>query len=348
MTEKNFTLSCPTPNTQFETIQLAHGGGGRLSQRLLEQVIFRELKSSSERHDGALLSFPAGRLAFTTDSYVIKPRFFPGGDIGKLAVYGTVNDLAMCGATPRFLSVGLILEEGLPIEELSRILRSMQRAAEEAQIELVTGDTKVVDRGKGDGIFINTSGIGTVPEGVDIRPGRVQEGDAIVLSGDIGRHGVAILSVREGLQFESPIESDCAPLHTMVASLLEAGISLHCLRDLTRGGLAAALYEISRDARVSMEVEEAKIPVSEPVHAACELLGLDPLYVANEGRMILILPQNEAERALSVLRAHPFGQQATQIGRTTPKQEAPVLLQNRFGGTRLLDLPLGEQLPRIC
>ena len=260
---------------------------------------------TSPPHDSAVLPTDGARLAFTTDSYVVNPLFFPGGDIGKLAVCGTVNDLAMAGARPAYLGAGFILEEGLPMETLRRVVASMAEAARAAGVRIVTGDTKVVDRGKGDGIFINTSGVGWVPPGVEISPARVAPGDAILLSGDLGRHGVAIMSVREGLQFEGVLESDCAPLADLVAAMLATGADIHCLRDLTRGGLAAALNEIALDARVGIEIDESAIPVAEPVAAACELLGLDPLYVANEGRLVAFVPAAAADRVLEVMRHHP-------------------------------------------
>jgi hydrogenase expression/formation protein HypE len=300
--------------------------------------------AKNQRHDSATFD-ASGRLAFTTDSYVITPRFFPGGDIGRLAVYGTVNDLAMSGAMPLYLSVGFILEEGFSLQEFSSILHSMRSAADEVGVSIVTGDTKVVERGKGDGIFINTSGVGQVHSKANISPHQVRPGDCIIVSGDIGRHGIAILSVREGLQFETTIESDCAPLHSLVSALL-AESEVHCLRDLTRGGLAAALHEMSRDAGVAIELEEATIPVAEEVRAACELLGLDPFFSANEGRMIAIVSEQEATKALDALRAQPQGRGAALIGRVSSGEGVSV--KNRFGGHRWLDLPLGEQLPRIC
>jgi hydrogenase expression/formation protein HypE len=288
------------------------------------------------------------RLALTTDSYVVNPLFFPGGDIGKLAVCGTVNDLAMAGARPAYLSAGFILEEGLPMETLRRVVASMAEAARAAGVRIVTGDTKVVDRGKGDGIFINTAGIGWVPPGVEISPARVAPGDAILLSGDLGRHGVAIMSVREGLQFEGALESDCAPLAELVAAMLAAGADIHCLRDLTRGGLAAALNEIALDARVGIQIEEAAIPVAEPVAAACELLGLDPLYVANEGRLVAFVPASSADRVLDVMHHHPAAVGPCRIGTVSVTHAGMVELHSRFGGGRIVDLLSGEQMPRIC
>jgi hydrogenase expression/formation protein HypE len=324
-----------------------------------------------------VLPVDGARLAFTTDTFVVSPLFFPGGDIGKLAVYGTVNDLAMAGAKPAYLSAGFILEEGLPMETLRRVVASMCEAARAAGVRIVTGDTKVVDRGKGDGIFINTAGIGWVPPGVDISPARVAAGDVILLSGDLGRHGIAIMSVREGLCFEGALESDCAPLAGLVEVMLGIkprpavapsvggatagrGIAggatagrgfmaeVHCLRDLTRGGLASALNEIAADAGVGMELDEAAIPVAEPVAAACEMLGLDPLYVANEGRLVALVSPAAADRILEIMRSHPAAVGPARIGVVTATHAGTVELRSRFGGGRIVDLLSGEQMPRIC
>ena len=350
MSTVDFALACPAPLGRHTTIQLAHGGGGRLTRELIEGIFLPTFDSAAlrERHDSAVLTLGGARLAFTTDSYVVHPRFFPGGDIGKLAVFGTVNDLAMAGARPLYLSAGFILEEGLPIDELRRITISMRAAAEVCGVELVTGDTKVVDRGKGDGLFVNTAGVGIVPDGVVIRPKRIQPGDAALLSGDVGRHGIAVLSVREGLEFESSLESDCAPLSPLVTALLDAGIDVHCLRDATRGGLATALNELAVDAGISIEVEERSVPVSDAVAGACELLGLDPLYVACEGRMVVFVPEVHAGRALETLRACSGGEAATRIGTVGKGPAGMVVLKTRMGASRLLDLLSGEQLPRIC
>jgi hydrogenase expression/formation protein HypE len=282
-----FTLSCPIPISQYPQILLAHGGGGKLMHQLIEKIFGAAFANEylNERHDGAALTLNGAKLAFTTDSYVVRPLFFPGGDIGKLAVYGTVNDLAMCGARPLFLSAGFILEEGLPMETLWKIVQSMREAAHKAHVQIVTGDTKVVDKGKGDGVFINTAGIGIIEHSLAISPKNVRPGDLILLNGDVGRHGIAIMAVREGLSFESAIESDCAPLAEVVLKLIEAGIELHCLRDLTRGGLASALNEIAQTAQVHITIDESAVPVREDVQGACEILGLDPLYVANEGTL---------------------------------------------------------------
>lgn len=331
-------------------MQLAHGGGGRLMQELIQDVFVRAFHNPllDSVHDGATWSVEKGTLAFTTDSYVVRPLFFPGGDIGSLAVNGTINDLAMCGAKPLYLSAGFILEEGLSMEVLQRVVNSMAEAARTAGVPIVTGDTKVVDRGKGDGIFINTSGVGVVPTGVRILPALIQPGDAILVSGDLGSHGVAVLSVREGLTFDGHVESDTAPLHHIVSDLIESGIELHCLRDLTRGGLASVLNELAAAAKVGLTVDETAIPVNEPVRGACELLGLDPLYVANEGRFVAMVPASQAEAALVVMHRHEAASQATHIGVVTDRDPSMVVLRTVLGTHRVLDLLSGEQLPRIC
>lgn len=366
MPEKgDMSFSCPLPFSQYDRIQLAHGGGGRLMRQLIENLFFPAfgLDPGSRAqsvpvgagvlpgppHDSAVLRLPDGsRWAFTTDSFVVSPLFFPGGNIGRLAVFGTVNDLAMAGARPLWLSAGFILEEGLPMETLRQVVESMQRAAQEAEVQIVTGDTKVVDRGKADGLFINTAGIGLVPPGIEISPARVQPGDVILLSGDLGRHGVAILSVREGLELEGVLPSDCAPLAKLVEALWALGQDVHCLRDLTRGGLTAALNEIAQDAQVGMELEESAIPVSEPVAGACELLGLDPLYVANEGRMVAWVAPEAADRALKIVQAYPAAHHPARIGTTTAAHPGIVELRTPLGASRILDLPAGQLLPRIC
>jgi hydrogenase expression/formation protein HypE len=300
-------------------------------------------------HDAAVLdTTTSGRLAFTTDSFVVHPLFFPGGDIGRLAVFGTVNDLAMSGARPRVLSAGFILEEGLPMETLWRVVSSMRDAAREADVRIVTGDTKVVDRGKGDGLFINTSGIGFFDHDRTVHPRRVRPGDVVITNGDLGRHGIAIMAVREGLAFESTIESDCAPLSHLIEALLKSGIQVRCARDLTRGGLAGALNEIAGGAGVGIEVDERLIPVREDVRGACEVLGLDPLYVANEGRMVVFVPPDQEEEALSLLRARPHGEGACRIGRVRATPPGGVHLISTIGIARILDTLTGDLLPRIC
>jgi len=348
MTE--FNLSCPVASPADDRVLLAHGGGGRLMHQLIEKVFLPEFSSAAleARHDGAVLRVNGLRLAFTTDSYVVRPLIFPGGTIGDLAVNGTVNDLAMCGARPLYLSAGFILEEGLEMETLRLVVRSMREAVRRAGILLVTGDTKVVDKGKGDGVFINTAGIGVVEAPADIGPAAVRSGDAVLVSGDLGAHGVAVLSVREGLEFESPILSDTAPLWAPIEALLRAGIEVHCLRDLTRGGLASALNEIAEAGGVGIRVEEAAVPVTEAVQGACEILGLDPLYVANEGRFVAFVPQGDAERAVEVLQRLPVSAGAARIGAVTEGPRGVVALESRIGGHRVLDMLSGEQLPRIC
>lgn len=345
-----FSSSCPLPISSYPNVLLAHGGGGRLMQQLLEKIFLPNFDNPilSERHDAARLETGKEILAFTTDSYVVRPLFFPGGDIGTLAINGTVNDLAMCGARPRWLSAGFILEEGLPMETLWRVAHSMKQAASAAGVLLVTGDTKVVDKGKGDGLFVNTAGIGTIEHTLFIRPQSVRPGDAVLLSGDIGRHGMAIMSVREGLSFESTIESDCAPLTDSIQALLEARIEVHCLRDLTRGGLASALNEIAVTAGVQIDVVENSIPVLEQVRGACEILGLDPLYVANEGRFAAFVPSDQTGRALSILQEKSASQGACLIGRVSDATKGLVTITSRIGAQRILDLLTGEQLPRIC
>jgi hydrogenase expression/formation protein HypE len=345
-----FDLSCPLPIDQYPTVLLAHGGGGTLMHQLIGKVFRPEFKNPllDVGHDGAVLPAAGQRLAFTTDSFVVRPLFFPGGDIGSLAVHGTVNDLAMCGARPLYLSAGFILEEGLPMETLWRIVQSMGRAAEAAGVQLVTGDTKVVERGKGDGVFINTSGVGIIEHDLTIAPQSVRPGDLILLNGDIGRHGIAVMAVREGLAFGTTIESDSAALSGLVLDLLRAGVEIHCLRDLTRGGLSSALVEIAETARVQIAIDERSIPVREEVQGACEILGLDPLYVANEGRFVAFVPSAAAEPALSILKAHPLGAGASVIGIVRGGQAGLVTMTTSIGGARMVDMLSGEQLPRIC
>ena len=347
---EDFSLSCPIPKSEYPHVLLAHGGGGKLMHQLIEKVFLGAFSNPEldRRHDGALLDLPPGKPAFTTDSYVVHPLFFPGGDIGKLAVCGTVNDLAMCGARPLYLSAGFILEEGLPIETLWRVVQSMKQTAQEAGVSIVTGDTKVVDRGKGDGVFINTAGVGIVEGGRRVGPEQVRPGDVVLLSGDLGRHGTAIMAARQGLEFEIRIESDCAALNGMVQALLDAGVEIHCLRDLTRGGLTSGLIEIAQGAKVQLDVQESAIPVCDEVRNFCEVLGLDPLYVANEGRFIAFVPAKEAECALAVMRQHPLGLGAVQIAQVVKGTPGLVTLETPIGTRRILDMLSGEQLPRIC
>lgn len=347
-----FNLNCPVPRVADDRIVLAHGGGGRLTHQLIEKIFIPAFGNPmlDQRHDGAVVPVNGSRLAFTTDSFVVRPLIFPGGNIGDLAVNGTVNDLAMCGARPLYLSAGFILEEGLEMETLRTVVNAMQQAAAKANVKLVTGDTKVVDKGKGDGIFVNTSGIGLIETNVatEIGPAAVQPGDVVIVSGDLGRHGIAILSVREGLEFESPILTDCANLWPSVEALLNARIEVHCLRDLTRGGLATTLNEIASDRNVCIRLEEALIPVDEVVQGACEILGLDPLYVANEGRFAVFVPAAQADAAIEVMKKVEVSQNAVRVGRVEEGPGRTVVLQSRIGGNRVVDMLSGEQLPRIC
>ncbi|MCH7227464.1 hydrogenase expression/formation protein HypE [Haloferula sp. A504] len=342
--------SCPVPLPVGSEITIGHGGGGRLTQDLINRI-FRpafDTDSLEAQHDAALLDFPAGRLAFSTDSHVVSPLFFPGGDIGGLAINGTVNDLCMTGARPLWLSAGFILEEGLAIDTLERVVQSMKRAADAAGVGIVAGDTKVVERGRCDGLYITTSGIGVVETPRTIAPTELREGDAVVLSGDLGRHGMAIMATRAGLSFESPIESDCAPLVKPVKALLEAGLEIHCLRDLTRGGLATSLVELAESSGLSIAIDAVRIPVPEAVNGACEILGLDPLYVANEGRFVCILPEGEAERALKILTDTAPGKSPAIIGRVGSGPAGQVTQRSVIGAERIVDRLSGEQLPRIC
>ncbi|MCX7984451.1 MAG: hydrogenase expression/formation protein HypE [Bacteroidetes bacterium] len=343
-------FSCPIPITDYKTILIAHGGGGKLSQHLLKNIIVPAFQNPllEQLHDGAMFTVGEQRIAFSTDSYVVQPLFFPGGDIGTLAVNGTANDLAMCGAIPKYLSVSFIIEEGLPMEQFKRIVESIALTARQVGVELITGDTKVVNRGKGDGIFITTSGIGVIPPGVDIHPRNVRVDDAIILSGSIGEHGIAILSVREGIEFETEIKSDCASLASLVQTIFSVSKEVHVLRDPTRGGLASALNEIAEAANVGIEIDESSIPIREEVRSACEILGLDPLYVANEGKLLAFVPPSIAHKILAIMRSHPLGYNATIIGRVVEKHPCTVVLRTNFGTTRVVDMISGEQLPRIC
>jgi hydrogenase expression/formation protein HypE len=341
---------CPIPIADAREIQMGHGSGGKLTARLVEELLLPALRNPclEALDDQALVTVGGARLAFTTDSYVVTPLFFRGGDIGELAVNGTVNDLAMGGATPLFLSLAFILEEGLPLDELARVVESVRRAASAADVLVVTGDTKVVNRGKGDKLFVNTAGIGRPLPGTDLSSRRVAAGDEILLSGPIGDHGIAILSQREGLAFGGDVRSDTAPLHGLVAAMLAAFPGVHALRDPTRGGLAATLVEIASRRRLGIEADEGAIPVREAVRGACEMLGLDPLHVANEGKLVAFVPEEGADRVLEAMRGHPLGRDAARIGRVTADHPSRVVLRTPIGGRRVLDLPFGEALPRIC
>jgi hydrogenase expression/formation protein HypE len=343
-------VTCPVPLPAKDKILLGHGSGGKLSAELIQDIFLPAFRNSAlaRLDDQAIVSVNGMRLALTTDSFVVKPLFFPGGDIGSLAVHGTVNDLAMGGARPLFLSVAFILEEGLAVETLERVVASMRAAAAEAGMEVVTGDTKVVEKGSGDGLFINTTGIGLVPDGVCLSADQARSGDRVLLSGSLGEHGIAILGQREGLEFESPVESDSAPLHTLVAAMLVATPEIRCLRDPTRGGLASALNEIAAQSGVEIVLDERAIPVREEVKGACELLGLDPLYVANEGKLVAIGAPTAADRLLAAMRAHPLGQGAQIIGIVRESSRGLVTMRTTIGTMRIVDMLSGDQLPRIC
>ena len=370
--------SCPVPLRSFPTIVMGHGGGGALSAELVDHLFVPALIGSGQGSpqlkgmgDSAVLDLGGVRVAFSTDSYVVRPMFFPGGSIGDLAVNGTVNDLAMSGAQAGYLSCGFILEEGTPLDVVGRVAQDMGRAAERAGVAIATGDTKVVDSGHGDGVYVNTAGIGVVPAGVDIRPQRARPGDVVIVSGEIGVHGVAILSVREGLEFGTEVRTDSAPLNGLVAAMLAAGdpaggadrataggaaaageqpalVDLHVLRDPTRGGLAATLNEIAKASAVGVEIVERSVPVPEAVRNACGFLGLDPWYVANEGKLVAFVPREDADAVLAAMRAHPYGGQAAIVGECVAEHPGMVVARTALGATRIVDLPLGEQLPRIC
>jgi hydrogenase expression/formation protein HypE len=344
------TVACPIPLTAGDRVLLGHGSGGRLSADLIRDVFLATFHNPvlARMDDQAILNIYGLRLAFTTDSFVVKPLFFPGGDIGSLAVHGTVNDLAMGGAQPLYLSAAFIIEESFPIAELRRVAESLQRAAVAAGVQVVTGDTKVVEKGSGDGLFINTSGIGVVPAGVNLSANQARPGDRILLSGPIGDHGIAILAQREGLEFESAIQSDSAPLHTLVAAMLAASQEIRCMRDPTRGGLASTLNEFAVQAQVGIEVDERAIPVRDAVKGACELLGLDPMYVANEGKLVAIVAPADADSVLNAMRRHPLGQEARIIGTVSAGHPRLVTMRTVIGPTRVVDLLSGDQLPRIC
>jgi hydrogenase expression/formation protein HypE len=345
--------TCPMPLQNYPTIVMGHGAGGKMMNDLIRHLFASEFHNDllAQLGDSTALelsAFSNQRLAFSTDSFVVSPLFFPGGDIGELAVNGTVNDLAMSGALPLFLSAGFILEEGLEMETLGRLTASMARACKKAGVQVAAGDTKVVDKGHGDGVYINTTGIGVIPDGVNIAPGNAKTGDAILVSGTLGDHGIAIMSVREGLGFESEIKSDTAPLNGLVAEMLKVTKDIHCLRDATRGGLSAVLNELAVASKVGIEFVEGKVPVRPAVNAACEMLGLDPFYIANEGKLVAFVPQAQAEEVLAVMKNNEYGKEAAIIGRVTAEHPGMVVAKTAIGSSRVVDLPAGELLPRIC
>ncbi len=347
MDNNNFNLNCPFPIQKYPRILLAHGGGGRLMRQLIEDIFLFNFQPKNQiEHDATVLNINSNKIAFTTDSYVVNPLFFAGGNIGSMAIYGTINDLAMSGAKPLYLSLSFILEEGLEISTLLKIIQSIKETAEISKVNIVTGDTKVVEKGKGDGIFINTSGVGIIEHNLVINSSAIQDNDAIVISGDIGRHGIAIMAQREGLEFETSIESDCGSLVEPVLSLLDAGVEIHCLRDLTRGGLASALNEIAIAANLEITITEKLISIKEEVKGACEMLGFDPLYVANEGRFIAFIPQKDLEKTLNILQS--YEQEANLIGYVKKSAKGLVIMNSLIGGNRVINMLSGEQLPRIC
>jgi hydrogenase expression/formation protein HypE len=338
-------LTCPIPISEYPKVLLAHGSGGVFMHQLIDRMFLSTFGNAvlDQGHDSAVFRLPSERLALTTDSYVVNPLFFPGGDIGTLAVYGTVNDLAMSGAKPVYLTAAFILEEGLDMDVLWRVVQSMQTAAEETGVRIITGDTKVVEHGKADGLFINTAGVGVLNHALTIGPASIKPGDAIILNGDLGRHGIAIMAVREGLAFARPLQSDCAALSKTVEEMIGAGVEVHCLRDLTRGGLASALVEIAGKRKMSITVDEKRVPVCEEVHAACEILGFDPFYIANEGRFVCFVPESSVSAALKII-----GDGAVVIGHVHQASDGLVTVKSAIGTTRIMEMLPGEQLPRIC
>jgi len=366
MTEKPNLLgwTCPRPLQNYPTIVMGHGAGGKMMADLIEHLFAPAFDNQWLRQmgDSAALELPGGQTAFTTDSFVVSPLFFPGGNIGELAVYGTVNDLAMRGAKPLYLSAGFILEEGLAMETLGKVVTAMAAACKKAGVIIATGDTKVVQRGHGDGLYINTSGIGVIPAKVDIGPANARPGDVVLVSGTMGDHGIAIMSVREGLTFETEIKSDSAPLNGLVEAMMAAGGQpkqskgrhrpplqpIHCLRDATRGGLAAVLNELADSSKVGVQFDERKVPIRPEVNAACEMLGFDPLYIANEGKLVAIVPEEKAEAVLAAMRGHEYGREAAIIGRVVTEHPGMVTARTVIGGMRVVDVPAGELLPRIC
>ncbi len=344
------TWVCPAPLRESPVIVMGHGGGGAMSAELIEHLFLPAFGSAADAHlaDSAVVEIGGVRLAFSTDSFVVKPMFFPGGSIGDLAVNGTVNDLAMVGAMPLVLSTAFILEEGTPLAELGQVAEALGAAARLAGVKLVTGDTKVVDSGSGDGVYINTAGIGLVAEGVDIRPERASAGDVVIISGQIGVHGIAVMSCREGLSFGTAVSSDCAAVHGLVAAMIATGADIHTLRDPTRGGVAASLNEIAQAAGVGITLDERDLPIPQAVRDACGLLGLDPLYVANEGKLLAIVAREDADTVLAAMRAHELGRDALVIGECEAQHPGLLTARTALGGTRVVSLPIGEQLPRIC
>ena len=343
--------TCPLPLKDYPSIVMGHGGGGKLGNELVEHLFLPAFRNPELENlgDAAVFEVGSGKLAMSTDSFVVQPLFFPGGSIGELAVNGTVNDLAVSGAEPRFLSASFILEEGFPLSQLAAIVAAMAEAAKTAGVRIVTGDTKVVERGHGDGCYINTAGVGVVRPGINVGPHRAQPGDAILVSGTMGDHGMAIMSVREGLEFESPIRSDCAALNGMIAEVLAAaGDAVHAMRDPTRGGLASTLNEIASSSNIGVEIDETRMPVRLEVQSACELLGLDPVYVANEGKAVFFVAPQAADRVLEVLRAHPLGREASRIGHVTEQHKRMLVARTAMGANRVIPTQIGEQLPRIC
>jgi len=343
-------FSCPLPQTHHDTVQIAHGSGGRMTHELIERLLLPGFRNPvlDRLGDAAVLEEAQGRIAFTTDTYVVDPLFFPGGSIGDLAVNGTVNDLAVSGARPLGISCALIIEEGFPLADLERVVNDISRAAHRAGVSVVTGDTKVVGRGGCDKLFINTSGVGVIPPERDLGVHRIQPGDRLVVSGTMGDHGVAILASRKGLSFQTTVASDSAPLNGLVEVMLESTARVRVMRDPTRGGLAAVLNEFARATGLGIEIEEPLVPVGEPVRGACELLGIDPLHVANEGKLVAVVAEEDLDRLLSAMRAHPLGQESAAIGRVVEEHPGMVAGRTLMGSTRIIDMPLGEQLPRIC
>jgi hydrogenase expression/formation protein HypE len=349
--ELNFeSWTCPIPLRDYPKIILGHGGGGKLSAELVQHLFLPAFTNEQlvRLGDSAVFSLNGSRLAVSTDSFVVQPLFFPGGNIGELAVNGTVNDISMSGARPIFLTAGFIIEEGLPMENLAKIVDSMAAAAEKAGVTIIAGDTKVVDKGHGDGLFINTSGLGLISDGLNIGPDKAKPGDAVILNGTIGDHGMAVMSVREGLQFETTITSDSAALNGLIGDILNVTKNVHVLRDPTRGGVAASLNEIAQASQAGIVIEEQKLPLKTAVRSACELLGMDPLFVANEGKVLVFVPQEQAERVVDAMRQHPLGEEAVIIGRVVAEHPGMLILQTGIGGKRVVTMQIGEQLPRIC